>query len=386
MLGLVWRLIRLGALAGAVAAGIWVANRRLRNIAPRLIDWDQARRVAMRLAQRDYIWVDWSFDYRSLVAQAQQAVGVYVAEQLPRDLDSVYVYDRAEWLDANIANFRWLFEPLERLNRQSIESGAFGSRLVAGAGQLVLTNQLGLLLGYLAQRVLGQYDLALLGKGPVAGGKLYFVEPNIVAAQQQLRVDGYQFRRWIALHETTHAFEFEAHPWLREHMNDLLARYLESLSSYLTGRANEGGNLLTRLLAGASSSQQLVEMVMTPEQRSLFRQIQAIMCLVEGYSNHVMNQVGQSVLPDYERIRARFEQRSKHRGLAEQIFSRLTGLELKRQQYEQGQRFVDEIVKQRGIGFMNRVWAGPASLPTLDEVRNPAAWMRRVEAVEAPQP
>ncbi|MCL4371560.1 MAG: zinc-dependent metalloprotease [Chloroflexi bacterium] len=382
MFSLFWRLIRFGTLAAGLAAGVWVLNRRLRNLAPRLIDWDNARRIALRIAQRDYIWVDWSFDYRSLVAQAQQAVASYVNERLPRDLDTVYVYDRAEWLDVNINNFRWLLEPLERLNQQSIQTGAFGARLVAAGGQFVLTNQMGLLLGYLARRVLGQYDLALLGKSPVSTGKLYFVEPNIVMAQQQLRVDGYQFRQWIALHETTHAYEFEAHPWLRDYMNELLSRYLESLSSYLTGRAHEGGNLLTRFVASVSTSQHLLELVMTQEQRALFRQLQAVMSLIEGYSNHVMNQVGQSILPDYQRIRQRFEQRTKQRTLVEQIFSRLTGLEVKRQQYEQGQRFVDEVVRQRGLDFMHRVWAGPASLPTLDEIRNPGAWIRRMETAQ----
>jgi len=382
LIGFLWRLIRLGLMVGGLATAIWVVNRRLRNLAPRLIDWEQVRRRALQLAQRDYLWVDWSLDYRDLVAQAQQAVGDYVGEELPQELAAVYVYDRAEWLDANINNFRWLLEPLERLNQQSIQSGVFGARLTAWAGQMVLSNQMGLLLGYLAQRVLGQYDLALLGKGPLAAGKLYFVEPNIVLAQQQLKVDGYQFRRWIALHETTHAFEFEAHPWLREHLNDLLVRYFESLSSYLTGRTHEGGNLLSRLVAGISSSQHIIELMMTPEQRDLFRRLQAAMCLIEGYSNHVMNQVGQSLLPDYERIHRRFEQRTKHRSLAEQLFAKLTGLEVKRQQYELGQRFVDEVVRQRGINFMNQAWAAVENLPTLDEIRAPAAWIRRIDAAE----
>ncbi len=359
---------------------MWVANRRLRAMGTRLVDWDQARRVAIRLAQRDYIWVDWSFDYRPVVAEAQQAVGVYTESALPRDLDNIFVYDRVEWLDANLSNFRWMLEPLERLNQQSIQDGAMAARMVAGASQLVLTNEIGLLLGYLAQRVLGQYDLSLLGKGPVSPGKLYFVEPNIVVTQQRLGVDGYQFRRWIALHETTHAFEFEAHPWLREYLNSMLSRYLESLSSYLTGRAYEGGNLLSRFVAAVSSSQHLIEWVMTPEQRQLFRQLQALMCLLEGYSNHVMNEVGESLLPDYQRIKQRFDQRSRQRGIVEQLFSRLIGLEIKRQQYLLGEKFVREVVKERGIRFMNRVWEGPETLPTLDEINRPSVWIRRIEA------
>jgi coenzyme F420 biosynthesis associated uncharacterized protein len=383
LFGLLWRLVRLGILAGGLAIAVWGVNRRLRHLAPRLINWDQVRQRALQLAQQDYLWVDWSLDYRSIVAQAQSAVADYTGERLPRDLDAVYVYDRAEWLDTNINNFRWLLEPLERLNQQSIQSGVFGARLTAWAGQLVLSAQMGLLLGYLARRVLGQYDLAVLGKGPVHGGRLYFVEPNIALAHQQLGVDGFQFRRWIALHETTHAFEFEAHPWLREHLNDLLARYFDSLSNYLTGRAHEGGNMLSRLLLGLANSQHLVELVMTPEQRTLFRHLQAMMCLIEGYSNHVMNQVGQKMLPDYERIQRRFSQRNRRRGLAEQLFAKITGLEVKRQQYEAGQRFVDEVVRQRGIPFMNKVWDRAENLPTLDEIRNPAAWIRRMDGAGA---
>jgi coenzyme F420 biosynthesis associated uncharacterized protein len=376
---MIWRLARLGLVVSGLAAAIWVANNRLKNVSPRLIDWDKARQIALRLARRDMLIVDWSFDYHGLVAESQQAIASYVGESLPRSLDTVFVYDRVEWLDTNINNFRWLLEPVEKLNEKSMASGAFGSRLTTAASQAVLTRQMGILLGYLAQRVLGQYDLTILGKGPVGPARLYFVEPNIVLAQQQLKVDGYQFRRWIALHETTHAFEFESHPWLREHINHLLERYFDSLGNQVAASQADGGGLFGRFLAGITNSRTLLEVLMGTEQRELFRNLQATMCLVEGYSNHVMNAVGEHVLPDYRRIEQRFSQRQQRRSLAESLFSKITGLDMKRQQYLLGQRFVDEVVKLKGISFVNLAWESAANLPALEEISSPERWIARME-------
>lgn len=380
MISIIWRLTQLGLAVSALAAAVWVANRQLKNISPRLVDWEKARSIALRLAQRDFLMVDWSFDYNTLVMKSQEAISSYTGEQLPGHLDNIFVYDRSEWLEANINNFRWMLEPMERMNHQSLEQGAFGARITTATTQFVLTRQMGVLLGYLAQRVLGQYDLALLGKGPVGHARLYFVEPNIVLAQQQLKVDGYQFRQWIALHETTHAFEFETHPWLREHINHLLERYFAAFTNQASAKPSEGDGLLGRVLASLSNSQRLVELFMGHEQRDIFRELQATMCLVEGYSNHVMHAVGEHILPDYQRIEMRFGQRQRQRRLIETLFARLTGLDVKRQQYEMGQRFVDQVVQRKGITFANLAWASANNLPSLEEIKTPNLWIARIES------
>jgi coenzyme F420 biosynthesis associated uncharacterized protein len=253
------------------------------------------------------------------------------------------------------------------------------------AGQVMLSGQMGVLLGYLARRVLGQYDLSLLGREPVTAGRLYFVEPNIAAMEARYRLPEQEFRAWIALHEVTHAFEFEAHPWVREYMNDLLTSYLASLSDDLFSHRPGGALslLAERIKGNLFASGHMLEMVMSGEQREVFHKLQALMALMEGYSNHVMNKVGALHLRDHAMLKQTFERRAKSRGPAEQLFIKLTGLDIKLEQYVLGERFCDQIIEQRGIDFLNQVWTGQEHLPTLEEIHSPVNWVKRLDRIAA---
>jgi coenzyme F420 biosynthesis associated uncharacterized protein len=274
---------------------------------------------------------------------------------------------------------------LESLNPHQDSQSTVAAALWGGASQKVISAEVGLLLGYLARRVLGQYDLALLGREPVTTGKLYFVEPNISAIERNLMLPRDDFRMWLALHETTHAFEFEAHPWLRDHFNSLLERYIAFLREDAEQLRRRGlGGLrvfVDRARAprdGEDGSAGWLEALMTPEQRQVFAELQAMMCVVEGYSNHVMNAVGRDLLPTYALISRKFEQRQRQRSAAEQLFARLTGLSVKLEQYRLGEAFVNRVVAERGHQAARRLWDGPEHLPTMDEIRRPEAWLARV--------
>lgn len=382
-----------GLALAAVAGVLWVASRKQAGPAPRLIEWDRVRQVAHNLSNRDgagrLVVRDGLVDrYREMVQRSGDLIARYVGKEFLSDASAVHVFDRSEWIDANIANFQLLFEPIEQIHDRLQLNGTVGTRLLGEVNRLVLSGQLGLLMGVLARRVLGQYDMALLGREPLpTGGKLYFVEPNIAGLQARLGLDANEFRMWISLHETTHAFEFEAHPWLRTHMNGLLSRYFDSISSDLLSVERGGGliGLLRRvgentLRNGATERRHAVEMVMSPEQREIFRQLQALMCLIEGYSNHMMDHVGESLLDSYRIMKARFEQRLQHRTLGERLFAKVTGLEMKLEQYALGERFVNHVVASQGIDVMNRVWESAWHLPTIDEVREPDRWIRRIKA------
>jgi coenzyme F420 biosynthesis associated uncharacterized protein len=240
------------------------------------------------------------------------------------------------------------------------------------------------LLGYLARRVLGQYDLALLGREPIeTTGKLYFVQPNIRNTERMLGIPSDQFRLWLALHETTHAFEFEAYPWVREHMNSMIQEYFTFLTEdieYLK-RGVSGLKAFWERSRDRNNADGAgwIELVMTPDQRQLFSRMQATMAVVEGYSNYIMNAVGRDLMPDYHHIARRFEQRQRQKSSAEQFFIKLTGLDMKMEQYRLGEAFINEIVRQRGDRFAHRVWEGPEMLPTMTELRNPSEWIARIE-------
>jgi coenzyme F420 biosynthesis associated uncharacterized protein len=121
-----------------------------------------------------------------------------------------------------------------------------------------------------------------------------------------------------------------------------------------------------------------MDIVMTPEQKRLFDEMQALMSVIEGYSNHVMNAVGKQVLPSLETMQHAFEARQKQRSQAEALFIRLTGLEMKMEQYRLGEQFIDAVVRERGHDFALRVWEGPQNLPTLTELRAPHQWIARI--------
>ena len=391
------RLIAVGLLAGA-AVGAW-AGGKARTFAGRerpsgLIDWEQARGIAVNMNRGATLTAPerarLDAYYRDLVRRCVPVVAAYVGVDLPETVERTYAFDRVDWVNANVSAFERMFAPLEFLNpnrgdregRTSVASVLWG-----GLNQTVLSAELGLLLGYLARRVLGQYDLALLGREPVTTGKLYYVEPNIRAVERALALPQDDFRTWLALHETTHAFEFEAHPWVRDHFNGLLEQYFEFLKDDAE-RLKQGGVRGLRLFVERARNRDgregsWIEALMTPDQRALFNRMQAMMCMVEGYSNHVMNAVGRDLLPTYDLIARKFEQRQKQRTFAEQLFARLTGLNVKLEQYRLGEAFVNRIVAERGHATARRIWDGPEFLPTMEEIKAPDRWLARVDALDA---
>jgi coenzyme F420 biosynthesis associated uncharacterized protein len=393
-----------GLILGAGAALLYAAARE--TIAParpssanadqqpedrsRLIDWDWATKVAIRTAGRTPTLhpgarAQLQAEYDALLREIEQPIAHYTGNDLSLANTQVEVLDRAGWIRANMVNFRSLLQPVEEFYKENMGRSRFGPPpAFQQAARMMLGSQVGILVGYLARRVLGQYDIALMGEETLSAGKLYFVEPNLRQVEQTLGVPPDELRRWIALHEATHAHEFELYPWVRTYLNASLRQYLRLLIEDMRGRDDESTlfSLANRFLANLRQGHNLINALMTPQQRELMSRLQALMALAEGYSNHVMNQVGRDVLPHFSQIHDRVEHRQRQRSQAEQLFLRITGLSLKMEQYRLGERFVDEVVQQRGIHFVNRAWQRPETLPTEVEIRDPGRWIGRMEATQ----
>jgi len=373
-----------GILIGSlVAMGATVAQRELmRRAGTRLIDWETVRGIARRrlgphaaplgARERDEALAFYKDALLAIEPLVQQEVG----RPLPQALETPAVIDRLEWIDLNLVTFRALFSRVEvLLNEAAGRAETPGKALARIVNRTIGNQQLGFLIGFLARKVLGQYDVSLLAASPVPRGRLYFVEPNITASAAALRIPLDRFRTFIALHEATHAFEFEAHPWLRDHFTALVAESVEQL-------ATDTGGLCRRLreaLSGARTGH-WIERLMTDQQRATFGRAQALMSLLEGYSNHVMNAAGERLIPGFVEMHDRFERRNERRGAVEQAIMRITGLDLKMEQYAAGERFVDAVLADRGSAFLQRVWEGPETLPSLDEIRDPQRWISRMES------
>jgi coenzyme F420 biosynthesis associated uncharacterized protein len=248
---------------------------------------------------------------------------------------------------------------------------------MALANRWITTRQLGVMLGFMGQRVLGQYDLALLS-AEATPGRLLFVEENIRGTAAALRVPLGPFRTWIALHETTHAFEFEAHPWLRPYLASRLERQMKLFGSDVRGMGREALRGLGRALRGEGGGEHWMERLMGEEQRRLFRETQAVMSLLEGFSDYVMDEVGRDLVPDVETISARFHERRTRRTPFERSMLRLTGMDLKMEQYKKGEAFVRAIADARGKMALGRLWEGPETLPRDGEIEAPERWIARV--------
>jgi coenzyme F420 biosynthesis associated uncharacterized protein len=373
----------IGSALGAAAA---VVGRRAEQAARRgLVDWPEVERIAIgRLAKAPGALSESDLRaaepaYAEAMARIVPALSGALGTSLPGVVERSGVVDRAGWVRANTGSFASLIGKLEgELLDQVVPPGSgLGKAAMALANRWVTNRQLGLLLGFMGTRVLGQYDLALLSM-EAAPGRLLFVEENIRATARTLGVPVASFRTWIALHETTHAFEFEAHPWLRPYLAERLERQLRMFSTDARDLGREALRGLGRAIRGEGSGEHWMEQLMGPEQRRLFRETQAVMSLLEGFSDYVMDEVGRDLVPDVDRIRARFDERRTKRTPFERAMLRLTGLDLKMEQYKKGEQFVRSIAAQRGQPALARLWDGPESLPRDGEIEAPDRWVARV--------
>jgi coenzyme F420 biosynthesis associated uncharacterized protein len=356
------------AMAWGVAIGVGaVVFREL--VRPReqpasLIDWGRVEEIALaRCGEAQDLPPDLTRDqtYQQIAAELEpllaEALGAGAAESGIGLYPGLAAVGRRQWVRFNIRIFRQMFEPLEGL--QQLIPGS----LILSFGQKGLTRYLGLMLGLLARRVLGQYDPALLGKEPVETSSLILVEPNVQAwaAKDRLPID--ELRRWLALHEMTHAWEFKAHPWLQAYLEGLL-------KEVLVGRLGDGRRpsrleLIRTLTTGVG------------QQWKAINKIQAVMSLAEGYSNLVMNDVGRRELPHFALLEGAYRRRQQQRTALERAFLRLTGMEMKLRQYVLGERFCREVRDAGGHELLARVWEGPQSLPTMAEIQRPQLYIER---------
>ncbi|HEY3523910.1 MAG TPA: zinc-dependent metalloprotease, partial [Candidatus Limnocylindrales bacterium] len=316
--------------------------------------------------------------YAEAMAKVVPALETALGVELPGIVERSAVVDRAGWVRANVTAFEAIIGRLEtRLLDQVIPTGGgLGKAAMAIANRWVTTRQLGLLLGFMGQRVLGQYDLALLS-AETTPGRLLFVEENIRQTARVLDVPLVPFRTWIALHETTHAFEFESHPWLRPYLAERLEAQLTAFSRDANTLGRDALRALGRALRGEGEGHWL-ERLMGEEQRRLFRETQAVMALLEGFGDYVMDDVGRDLVPGVERISARFHERRNRRTPMERAILRLTGMDLKLEQYQRGERFVAAIARARGSEALRRLWESPETLPRPDELEAPERWVARV--------
>lgn len=356
-----------------------------------LINWDLAASTASRLASAGPVLERGAINdavdsLRSLADASVPHVHEITGLDAARDLrdSSVLVVDRANWAKANTQSFAVMLKPaMEKMleSRRGTVSPAAAS--VSGA---ITGSQLGAVLAFLSSKVLGQYDpfaaLAEDSKAP-AGGRLLLVAPNIVSVERELNVAPEDFRLWVCLHEQTHRVQFAAAPWLRHHM----LSEIDNLSGHLLGNVD---SLMDRASAAARSLKDrtatgntpgrgaILDLLQNPEEKASLSHLTAVMSLLEGHANVVMDAVDASIIPSVKTIRQRFTDRGKDRGVMEKFIRSLLGLDAKMRQYSDGARFVRAVVDVAGMEGFNRVWESADNLPTEPEIHEPKLWVDRM--------
>ena len=350
-----------------------------------MVDWALAQRVAsgaliLKPAPASYRSSRLQGQFDELTARAEilvsDATGLHSAHGNAR----AKVTDRPGWAAANVRSIERLVGPalLELQRKRGAKLG--GPSLVVG--RAVAGTQLGLMLAYMATRVLGQYDLLINDETPEDQDLVSYVGPNIVAVEEQYGFAPSQFRLWLALHEVTHRLQFTAVPWLRDHFVAQVTELLGPLSGDPAGFADVVKRVATEVRAGRSPSHDagVIGMLATPEQRAALSKISGMMSLLEGHGDVTMDRAGASEVPGAAHFsKVLHERRTQARGL-NRLVSKLLGLDAKMRQYAEGERFVEAVEATGGPALLARVWEGPEWLPSLEEIRDPASWVARASA------
>jgi coenzyme F420 biosynthesis associated uncharacterized protein len=350
-----------------------------------LVDWDLAAATAgalgksgPRVSYEEATGV--VADLRRLTDEAAGHVIAYTGLRSQVAHPPVRVVDRRDWAAVNIGGLRDVVTPL--VNRLTGErtpgpvTEAIGSRLTGV--------QAGTILAYLSGRVLGQYEV--FSSDP---GQLLLVAPNIVEVERKLQADPRDFRLWVCLHEVTHRTQFTAVPWMRGHFLGEVQAFVDASQiggEHFVERARRAIGTLAESVRDSESRASVLDLVQTPAQRAILDRLTALMTLLEGHAEFVMDGVGPQVIPSVDRIRASFNRRREGGNPLEKAIRKMLGIEVKMRQYAEGRKFVHAVVERVGMDGFNKVFSSPLTLPRLDELADPDAWVTRVHGPVGPVP
>lgn len=341
-----------------------------------MIDWVVAERIAAFVAGTGDATVP-SADLTALASESEARVVAYTGLRPTRPLPEPEGISRREWVASNITSMRALLDPV--LERAGAGLGPMRPAMQIGVGAL-LSTEVGVVLGYLAQRVLGQYELVLLDEAvDDRPPRLLFVLPNLGQAVRSFAAEEKEFMTWVTLHEVTHAVQFAGVPWLHRHVAGLVRELLQQAEVRIETprklRMPSGEEV--RRVGRALRRGDLISIATSKAERETLDRVQAVMAVIEGHAEHVMDAVAPDLLPSLPRLRAALDRRRRSQSGLSRLLARVLGLDLKMRQYERGKYFCDAVVSERGPEALYHVFSSPDALPSLAEIENPSAWLAR---------
>ena len=345
------------------------------------VDWDLAQRVAARSAPKDpfadsYHYDSLAPDFEELTAIAEKQVAEATGLHSLAGPARARVTDRPGWVSANIASFQRLLRPITERLDERVSSTPFApvARRVAGA-------EIGVLLGWMSGRVLGQYDLLVIeDEAPEEQDIVYYVGPNVLALEKRFAFPPREFRLWLALHEVTHRAQFTGIPWMREHFLGLVESTVSAVDTDPKQLLDSIGQVAASIRSGHNPLDDggIAVLFSSPEQREVLEKVSGLMSLLEGHGDVTMDRAGADQIPNATRFGQVLRQRRQQGNVAVKLLQKLIGLEAKLKQYEQGEQFIEEVEGAGGPELLERAWERPENLPTIGEIRDPGTWIARV--------
>jgi coenzyme F420 biosynthesis associated uncharacterized protein len=341
-----------------------------------IVDWIVAERIARFVAGSGDAPAP-KADLAALAAESEKRVTAYTGLRPSSPLPPPEGISRREWIASNISSMRALLDPV--LARAGQGLGPLQPAVEIGMG-IVLSTEVGVVLGYLAQRVLGQYELVLLDEAiEDRPPRLLFVLPNLGQAVQSFGAEEKEFMTWVALHEVTHAVQFAGVPWLHPHVSGLVKQLLQQAEVRVDAPRKLRMPTFDELrhVGKALKDGDIISIVTTTAERETLDRVQAVMAVIEGHAEHVMDAVAPDLLPSLPKLRRALDQRRRSQSGMSRLLARLLGLDLKLRQYERGKNFCDAVVRARGPEALHHLFSSPEVLPTLAEIETPSAWLAR---------
>jgi coenzyme F420 biosynthesis associated uncharacterized protein len=349
-----------------------------------LISWETATAVAARVARQQPVLTDYErrsleSDFEELTAQAEDLVAAETGLRSLAGPARARVADRTQWVQANVASFQRLLRPvIEKLNAK-VENDRRWSPVPLQFSRQMSGAEVGVVLGWMSTRVLGQYDqLIIEDERPEDQDLVYYVGPNIVSLERKYGFPPGQFRLWLALHEVTHRAQFTGVPWMREHFLSLVERTVSGIDPDPKQLLKALERSVDSIRAGHNPLDDggLIMLIASPEQYGAIQEIGGMMSLLEGHGDITMDRAGADLIPSAPRFAQVLRQRRRQRGLV-RLLSVLIGLDAKLRQYEQGERFIEAVETSGGPDLIKKVWQGPEWLPSWAEIRDPGQWITR---------
>lgn len=364
------------------------------------LSWDAARQFAQQVATGGTSEANPDPAERIQLEQLSRVADLRVADVtgLPTSTTGAVVtvvpVTRTEWARRTLDAYRPF---LERLSSSLSAAGpAPGddddlagdptSQLLGGIfsmiGPMMLGMQAGAMVGHLARRSLGQYDLPLPRP---RSDELTIVLPNIDELGEEWSLPPDDLRLWICLSElATHAVL--GRPHVRQRMESLVLDYVSAFRPDPGALEASLGNVdpsdLQGLQQALGDPSALLGAIQSPEQRAMLPRLEALVAVVEGYVDHVMDAVGTTLIGSYGMLTEALHRRRVEAGAADRFVEHLFGLELGRDQYERGAAFVEGVVERAGSEALDRLWQSERELPTPAEVDAPGLWLARIDLPE----